>query len=105
MTVQDIAGFDWDRTNQDKCQKHSVSLAEIEAIFHGTLAVFPDPTHSHHEERFIAIGKTPAGRSVFVAFTLRQRGHSTYIRPISARYMHRKEVEHYEKETAKIEDQ
>ena len=32
--------------------------------------------------------------------TLRKRGSETLIRPISARYMHRKEVEHYEKETA-----
>jgi uncharacterized DUF497 family protein len=32
-----------------------------------------------------------------VAFTLRQRDGKTYIRPVSARYMHRKEVEFYEK--------
>ena len=36
----------------------------------------------------------------FLVFTLRKRGVETLIRPISARYMHKKEVQHYEKETA-----
>lgn len=102
--MTDIVGFDWDRANRDKCQSHGVSLAEIEAVFHGTLSVFPDPFHSHREERFHAIGKTASGRSVFVTFTWRQRGHDTLIRPISARYMHRKEVLHYEKEIAKTKN-
>jgi uncharacterized protein len=43
-----------------------------------------------------AIGKTTAGRYVFLVFMLRQRTGGTWLRPISARYMHRKEIEHYE---------
>jgi len=100
----DVAGFDWDKANRTKCQQHGVPVAEIEAVFHGTLAVFPDPAHSRREERFIAIGRTARGRHVFVAFTLRTSGTQTYIRPISARYMHRKEVAHYEKEIAKTDE-
>jgi uncharacterized DUF497 family protein len=37
------------------------------------------------------------GRFAFVAFTVRRKGGRKYIRPISARYMHRKEIEAYEK--------
>jgi uncharacterized DUF497 family protein len=43
-----------------------------------------------------AIGKTAAGRYVFVVFMLREIAGSTKLRPISARYMHQKEIIHYE---------
>jgi hypothetical protein len=46
----------------------------------------------------IAIGEGRAGRRIFLVFTFRERGGRTYVRPISARYMHAKEVERYEKE-------
>ena len=29
-----VSGFDWDEGNKSKCQKHGVSIAEIEALFH-----------------------------------------------------------------------
>jgi uncharacterized DUF497 family protein len=95
----DVAGFEWDHGNREKCCEHGLSIAEIEAIFRNPVAVFPDPAHSQREERFKAIGRS-RGRHVFLVFTLRRRGTEILIRPISARYMHRKEVEHYEKETA-----
>jgi uncharacterized DUF497 family protein len=94
-----VAGFDWDDGNRDKCRKHGVSIAEIEVMFANPVAVFPDPSHSDREARFKAIGRS-RGRHIFLVFTLRKRGYETLIRPISARYMHRKEVEHYENETA-----
>lgn len=28
-----IDGFDWDAGNRDKCQKHGVSIPEIERLF------------------------------------------------------------------------
>ena len=59
----------------------------------------PDRNHSHAEERFRAIGRTVRGRYVFVVFTLRLRDGDVFIRPISARHMHQKEIEHYEKAT------
>uniref|UniRef100_Q07QR0 BrnT family toxin n=1 Tax=Rhodopseudomonas palustris (strain BisA53) TaxID=316055 RepID=Q07QR0_RHOP5 len=99
----DFAGFDWDHGNRAKCRKHGVTPAEIESLFHRAVSVVPDPAHSASEERFKAIGATDAGRMVFVVFTLRQRRDVTLIRPISARYMHRKEIAHYEKEAAKAE--
>jgi uncharacterized protein len=79
------AGFDWDQGNRDKCRKHGVSLAVIESLFHGSLAMVPDPAHSAKEERFKAAGRTSDGRGVLVVFTLRKKAHVTFIRPISAR--------------------
>ncbi len=99
-----ISGFEWDDGNRDKCLKHGVSVAAIESLFDRPIAIFPDPEHSRAETRFKAIGKTDAGRSVLIVFTLRHRRGETFVRPISARYMHAKEVEHYEKEAAKAAD-
>jgi len=89
-----IAGFDWDDGNWPKCGKHGVSREEIEQVLMGTPAVMPDP---HPDEpRMRAIGKTTAGRHVFLVFMPRKIAGETRLRPISARYMHRKEIEHYE---------
>jgi len=98
-----IAGFDWDDGNRSKCQEHGISETAIESMFRSSIAVLPDPLHSKSEERFKAIGKSEAGRWIFVVFTLRTRRGKRLVRPISARFMHRKEVEHYEKETAKLQ--
>jgi uncharacterized DUF497 family protein len=60
--------------------------------------ILPDQVHSLAETRSRAIGKTAAGRHIFLVFTIRDKQGKRYIRPISARYMHSKEVQHYEKE-------
>lgn len=99
-----IDGFEWDEGNRDKCRKHGVSFEEIEAAFQSTVHLFPDPSHSQAETRYLAIGQTTAGRHLFLAFTIRHRGTHRLIRPISARYMHAKEVQHYEAQIAKPED-
>jgi uncharacterized DUF497 family protein len=96
-----IGGFDWDAGNREKCRRHGLSLADIEALFRGPLAVHP--ARLGDEERLIAIGRTAEGRDVLVVFTLRRQGEKTLIRPISARYMHQREVAHYEK-AAKAEE-
>jgi len=100
--MDSIGGFDWDAGNRDKCRKHGLALAEIEAFFRGRIAVHPTSL-GHKEERFIAVGSTAKGRNILVVFTLRTRNGKTLIRPISARYMHRREVDHYEK-TAKAQN-
>ena len=47
-------------------------------------------------QRFRAIGRTAGGRLAFIVFTMRiQTGQR--IRPISAHFMHTKEVKPYEK--------
>ena len=92
-----VSGFDWDDGNRAKCQKHGVSPAEVEALFERPLLVLPDDAHSRNETRLRAIGRTVGGRSIFLVFTIRVRGGKRLVRPISARYMHRKEIESYEK--------
>ncbi len=93
----EFSGFDWDRGNRAKCQAHGVSTEAIESLFGRPVAILPDAAHSRLERRYRAIGWTGEGRAVFVVFTLRRRGASVLIRPISARYMHAKEVRAYEK--------
>lgn len=97
-------GFNWDKGNRDKCQKHGVSLAEIESLFSGTPLVGPDVNHSVAEQRFRAVGVTAQGRNLFVVFTLRRKGDNILLRPLSARYMHKKEVKAHEKEIPGIQD-
>jgi uncharacterized DUF497 family protein len=91
-------GFDWDRGNRAKCQKHGLSVALIESLFAQPLAIIPSAADSQEERRFCAVGQTGNGRRVFLVFTLRRKGDEQLIRPISARYMHKKEIESYEKE-------
>jgi uncharacterized DUF497 family protein len=94
-----VSGFDWDNGNWPKCASHGVSQAEIEAMFHGTPMVLPDRTGVGGETRLNAIGLNEAGRHLFVVFTIRHTGGVALIRPISARYMHQKEIDHYERRT------
>ncbi len=92
-----VGGFDWDEGNWPKCAKHGVSREEIEQVLLGTPAVMPDP---HPDEpRMRAIGKTETGRYVFLVFMLRRIDGETRLRPISARYMHQKEIDGYERKS------
>jgi len=84
--------FDWDDGNLAKCMKHGLTREEIEGFFRARPRVAPDAEHSQAEQRFIAVGRTPEGRPAFVAFCWR----GDLIRPISARYMHAREVRRYE---------
>ena len=92
--------FDWDEGNREKCQKHGVSLSEIETLLRGTPRVAPNHKHSWVEERFIAVGRNTRGQAMFVVFAIRERNGDLFVRPISARYMHREEIEGYEKESS-----
>ncbi len=93
------ARFDWDDGNRKKCQKHGVSIDEIEHVLaHSETYLVADGANSEDEPRFIAIGRNPSQRYIFVAFTPRVRNGETLWRPISARYMHKKEIARYEKE-------
>ena len=83
--------FDWDDGNIAKCAKHGLTREEIEyALTHGP-RFDADDAHSLTEDRFIAVSRTAAGRAVYIAFCWRDGK----VRPISARFMHRKEVRRY----------
>ncbi len=84
--------FDWDDGNCAKCQKHGLSIAQIEYALTYGARVAPDAGHSDEEQRFIAVCQTEEGRPVFVAFCWRDGR----LRPVSARYMHEREVLRYE---------
>lgn len=99
-----FSGFAWDKANRSKCQQHGVSVAEVEHILtHAATLIVPDIKNSRVEPRFLAIGRTEKGRYTFVVFTPRQTGRGMLLRPISARYMHKKEIEKYEQEIARVQ--
>ena len=86
-------GFEWDAGNALKVMAHhNVSPGECEqAFFAGPFAVKFDDKHSTGEGRWQALGRTSAGRALFLVFTVR----GTLIRVIAARDMNRKERERY----------
>lgn len=97
------SGFDWDAGNCEKCQAHGLSTEDIEAVIRGAIHVAPDVAHSAAESRFLGVVQSLTGRYVFVAFTMRQINERRLIRPISARFMHLKEVRHYDSQIKKAE--
>ena len=92
-----VSRYDWDAGNLAKCQKHGVGIAEIEQVLDGDPFLHPDYEHSQHEDRNIAVGANRAGRPIFVIFALRMSEGRELVRPLSTRYMHRQEIEKYEK--------
>jgi len=97
IDLNNIIGFDWDEGNARKSEeKHNVTQAEAEQVFfNDPLLLLVDEKHSKSEARYHAYGKTNDGRKLHIAFTLRK--HTTLIRIISARDMHRKEKVTYDK--------
>jgi uncharacterized protein len=87
--------FDWDCGNTAKCAKHGLTREEIEFALSNGARFAADPAHSQTEQRFIALSRTQAGRAVFIVFCWRDGR----LRPISARYMHRKEARRHGIET------
>ncbi|MDO9415227.1 BrnT family toxin [Pararhizobium sp.] len=96
-----IKGFGWDNGNWPKCAKHGVSKAEIEFVLSDDPLVLPDKASGGIEVRFNAVGRNDVGRYLFIVFMIREIAGDRFMRPISARYMHKKEIEAYER-TIKI---
>lgn len=91
-TLEDFTqakGFDWDEWNTEKIwEKHEVSSAGCEQVFFNQPLVAGEGiAHSQDEVRFYVLGKTDAGRALFLVFTIRDE----LIRIITARDMSRKE--------------
>jgi len=91
-----VLGFDWDSGNWPKCGKHGVSKQEIEELLLSDPMVREDPYPD--ELRLRAIGETMAGHYLFVVYTERKIGGILKLRPLSARYMHQKEIDFYGRE-------
>jgi uncharacterized DUF497 family protein len=89
--------FEWDAGNADKNRlRHDVSQAECEQIFFRRPVVREDDSHSEDEVRFHALGRSDAGRLLFVVYTLR----GERVRVISARDMTPRERKEYERARA-----
>jgi len=102
MSRMSFSGFDWDDGNVPKVFKHGVTRDEIEHLFQGGPFIQPDILHSDEEERFRAVGQSASGSFIFVVFTIRTRNRRQLIRPISARFMHAKEIAVYEKAISEV---
>jgi uncharacterized DUF497 family protein len=90
--------FEWDEGNKDKnLEKHGIGKEAIEALFHAQPFFTDDTRHSRQEQRFVAVGISGVGRWMMVSFTIRTIAGKRFLRPISARYMHAKEVKYYER--------
>jgi len=90
-----IVGIEWDNGNWPKCGKHGVSKDEIEYALRHMMFRIADPNPK--EMRFRTASRTSNGRPIFIVYTHREGDGENYLRPISARYMHNKEVTEYEK--------
>lgn len=97
LDLDRVVGFEWDQGNDRKNERHGVSQSEAEQVFFDArLFVAPDASHSKDEPRYHALGSTFGDRLLHVTFTL--RADMTRIRVISARDMHRKERNIYERQ-------
>jgi len=92
--VTKAVAFQWDEGNSNKNWiKHGITQAECEQTFFNLpFLVFDDLRHSQNEERFYALGRTNAGKGLFLVFTYRDQ---SLIRIISARKMTKTEKEYY----------
>lgn len=90
-------GFEWDDGNAPKAaSRHDVDPGECEqAFFVEPFAVTFDAKHAARELRWRALGRTLAGRRLYLVFTFRGTG-GALIRVIQARDMNRKERQEYE---------
>ena len=93
-----FSGVQWDDGNWPKCAKHGISREEIEFVLLHEPLIAPDRTGTE-EVRFNAVGLNASGRHIFIVFTTRKGDDGqALIRPISARYMHGKEIANYERQ-------
>ncbi len=86
-------GFEWDKGNLDHIKKHKIRYEDCEEIFNNKpLLVKKDQRHSQMEERFEVLGKTNAGKKIFLVYATRR----SKMRVVSARDQSKKERRFYE---------
>ena len=91
INLADIESFEWDAGNRPKVEKR-VPISVVESAFLGQPLISYDDTHSKIEQRWFLMNQVEK-RHVFLIFTVRHKK----IRIISARYMHKQEVNKYGK--------
>jgi len=89
ISMPEFEGFDWTGGNAKKnwlC--HQVHPWESEQVFFNSpILIQEDKKHSIDEQRYFVLGKTDAGRELFIVFTIRENR----IRVVSSRDMSVKE--------------
>ncbi len=92
-----LVGFDWDEGNKQKnWERHEVDYKECEEVFFNKpLLISEDTKHSSQEKRYHVLGRSDAGRTLFLVFTIR----NNKVRIISGRDQSRKERRIYEQRT------
>ena len=88
--------FDWDDGNITHTEKHGVDREDTEYVLSNDPLIQPDAYPAEVEQRWRGVGQNKSGRLIFIVFTFREVNDILQIRPISARYMHKKEIERYE---------
>ena len=93
--LRECTGFQWDEENAAKnWESHDVTQAECEeTFFNQPFVVRRDWRHSQTESRCYGLGRTDAGRLLFIAFAIR----GDKVRVISARDMTPAESQRYPK--------
>lgn len=93
LVSKNVYEFEWDKGNINKnLIKHKVTNEESEEAFlDKKRKIFKDVFHSEKEARYILLGNTKKGRSLYIAFTERNKK----IRIISARNINKKEASLY----------
>lgn len=95
-------GFEWDAGNAPRVSaRHNVEPGECEQVFFQEPFVTTfDEDHSGIEPRWRGLGRTLAGRLLYIVFTVR----GALIRVIAARDMNRKERKRYAEIQASLEE-
>jgi uncharacterized protein len=88
--------FDWDEYNKAHLARHGVSHTEFEDVFSGVM--IEQIVERAGEKRVSAIGKTKAGRYLFLAYVMRDGR----IRPVTAYTLPRNKRKDYEERIKKF---
>ena len=84
-----VVGFDWDARNIEHIARHGVEPDEVEVVLRGGALVLRG-----REGRYVAYGRTAAGRYLFIVLHARGDG---IVRVITARDMTERERRFYQR--------
>jgi uncharacterized DUF497 family protein len=76
--VEESLDFDWDAHNEGHLAKHGISRLDAEDVLSGNHILLEYQTEGH-EQRWVAVGATRAGRILNIVFAIRGEA----IRPIT----------------------
>jgi uncharacterized DUF497 family protein len=90
-------GVDWNSEDEQRILlKYGVPKHVVETALIGRQRVAEDLNQGAAEQRFASIGPDLKGRILVVVFTIRKKDGRRLASPISARYLSRRELKHYE---------